>query len=53
MDIIVEVLLPCLWTLHICTFVTMNLMMKRPMNIILKSLGVVTCSVVTYGVVRV
>jgi len=53
MDIIVEVLLPCLWTLPICTFVTVNLMMKRPMKIILKSHGVVTCSVMTYGVVRV
>ncbi len=32
MDLIVEVLLPCLRTLLICTFMTMNLMMKRLMK---------------------
>ncbi len=43
MDLIVEVLLPCLLTLPICTFMTMNLMMKRSMKIILKNHGLLIC----------
>ncbi len=43
MDLITEVLLPCLQTLPICTFITMNLMMKRPMKIILKNHGLLMC----------
>ncbi len=31
------------WTLPICTFMTMNLMMKRPMKIILKNHGLLIC----------
>jgi len=27
------------WTLPICTFMTMNIMMKRPMKIIMKTMG--------------
>jgi len=42
MDLMVEVLSPCLWTIPICTFMTMNLMMKRPIKITLKSHGFVT-----------
>ncbi len=37
MDLIVEVLLPCLWTLPICTF------MKRPMKITIKNHGLLIC----------
>ncbi len=43
MDLIVEVLLPCLRTPPICTFMTMNLMMKKPMKIILKNHGLLVC----------
>ncbi len=43
MDLIVEVLSPCLRTLLICIFMTMNLMMKRPMKIILKKHGLLIC----------
>jgi len=44
MDLIVEVLLPCLQTLLICTFMTMNLMMKRPMKSTLKNYGLLICA---------
>jgi len=44
MDLIVEILLPYLQTLPICTFMTMNLMMKRPMKIILMSHGLLACA---------
>ncbi len=43
MDLIVDVLPPCLLTLPIYTFMTMNLMMKRPMKIIMKNHGLLTC----------
>ncbi len=43
MDLIMEVLLPCLQSLPICTFMTMNLMMKRPMKITLKNHGLLIC----------
>ncbi len=39
MDLIMKVLLPCLWTLPIYTFMTMNLMMKRLMKITHKTMG--------------
>jgi hypothetical protein len=39
---------PCLWTPPICIFMTMNLMMKRPMKITLNSHGFVDmCGLVT------
>jgi len=44
MDLIMEVLLPCLRTLLICTFMTMNLMMNRPMKITLKNHGLLICA---------
>jgi hypothetical protein len=43
MDLNMEVLSPCLWTLPICTFMTMNLMMTRPMKIIMKNHGLLIC----------
>ncbi len=43
MDLIVKVLLSCLQTLPICTFMTMNFMMKRPMKITLKNHGLLIC----------
>ncbi len=43
MDLIVEVLLPCLRTLTTCTFTTLNLMMKRLMKITLKNHGLLIC----------
>jgi len=39
MDPIKEVLPPCLRTLHIYTFMTMNLMMRNPMRMTLKNHG--------------
>ncbi len=44
MDLIVEVLPPCLQTLPICTFMTMNLMMKTLMKITLKNHGLLICA---------
>jgi hypothetical protein len=44
MDLIVEVLLPYLQTLSIHTFMTMNLMMKKPMKIVLTNHGLPTCA---------
>ncbi len=43
MDTTMEVLLLGLWTLPICTFITMNLMMKRPMKITMKNHGLLIC----------
>jgi len=43
-DMIMEVLLPCLQTLPICTFMTLTLMMKRLMKIILKNHGLLICA---------
>jgi hypothetical protein len=44
MDLIVEVLLPCLRTLPICTFMTMNLMIKSQMKITIKNHGLLICA---------
>ncbi len=44
MDLIMEVLLPCLRTPLICTFMTMNLMMKNQMKITLKNHGLLICA---------
>ncbi len=44
MDLIVEVLMPCLRTLPIYAFMTMNLMMKRLIKIIMKSHGLLICA---------
>jgi len=43
MDLIVEVLLPCLLTLPICTFMIRNLTMMKPMKITLKNHGLLIC----------
>ncbi len=43
MDLIMKVLSPCFETLAICTFMIVNLMMRRPMKIALKSHGLLTC----------
>jgi hypothetical protein len=44
MDLIVKVLPPCLWTLPICTFMIMNLMMKRSMKITPNNHGLLICA---------
>jgi hypothetical protein len=42
MDPIMQVLLPCLWTIHIYTFMIINPIMRNPMKMTLKNYGLST-----------